>query len=55
VQGREIAGAVAEDVLGVWEETGAVAATVEDRDLVAAAQRLGGDVAAQEDGAPEDE
>jgi hypothetical protein len=42
-------------VLGVREELGAVAAAVEDRDLVAAAQGLGGHVAAEEDGASEDE
>ena len=55
LQRREVAGAVAEDVLGIGEEIGAVAAAVEDRDLVAAAQRLGGHVAAEEDGAAEDE
>ena len=54
-QRRQVAGAVAEDVLGLGEEVGAVAAAVEERDLVAAAQGLGGDVAAEEDGAAEDE
>jgi hypothetical protein len=55
LQGSEVAGAVAQDVLGLCEEVGAVAAAVKERDLVAAAQGLGGHVAAEEDGASEDE
>ena len=55
LQRREVAGAIAEHVLGIGEEVGAVAAAVEDRDLVAAAQGLGGHVAAEKDGAAEDE
>jgi hypothetical protein len=42
-------------VLGVGEELGAVEAAVEDRHVMAAAQRLGGHVAAEEDGPSEDE
>src|SRR5512133_2954784 len=55
LQGSEVAGAVAQDVLGLCEQVGAVAAAVKERDLVAAAQGLGGHVAAEEDGAAEDE
>jgi hypothetical protein len=42
-------------VLGVGEEIRTMAATMEDGDLVASPQRLGGDVPAEEDRAPEDE
>ena len=54
-QRRQVAAAIAQDVLGLGEELGAVAATVKERDLVAALQCLGGDVAAEEDGPAEHE
>ena len=54
-QRAQVPGAVAEDVLGLFEEAGPVDAAVKERDLVAAPERLGGHVTAEEDGAAEDE
>src|SRR6266508_959127 len=54
-QRREVSDAVAEHVLGAREQVGAVQAAMEERDVVAAAQSLGGDMTAEEDGAAEDE
>jgi hypothetical protein len=54
-QRREVAGAIAEGVLGLGEQIHPVAASVKDGDLVAAPKRVVGDVPAEEDRASEDE
>jgi large subunit ribosomal protein L13 len=54
-QGGEVAGAVAEDVLDLREEVGAVAPAMEEGGLVAAQEGLGDQVAAEVDGPAEDE